>query len=429
MFCQNLKLIFCVAGATLLSSCGGGGGGSSGSSVVTPPPPANRPPAVSSPATLSVSEVTTGDIYTLTASDSDGTIATIALDTSNDANVFSFDSNTGILSLPSRLNFDAPADSGGDNIYDLSFTVTDDDGAATNFDLTITVTQSDLDPAKPPSGNFDLLDWKLDLPINDSGGFTGRSATVSELDLSTGYESEFFYTGADGGIVFVSPPQGATTSAGAQFARTELREMLRRGDTSISTRGSDGQPNLNNWAFSSAPIAAQNKAGGVDGTLRVTIAVNDVTETGSSGQVGRVIIGQIHAKDDEPIRLYYRKLPDNVNGTIYAGHEINGGDDVWYEIIGSRDNDAPNPANGIPLNTQFTYEIIAVGNLLTVNILQNETLLATTDIDMTNSGYDIADDFMYFKAGLYHVNNTADATDTAQVTIYELENTHDGYAF
>ena len=36
-----------------------------------------------------------------------------------------------------------------------------------------------------------------------------------------------------------------------------------------------------------------------------TLAVNHVTTTGEKYQIGRVIIGQIHAKDDEPVRLYY----------------------------------------------------------------------------------------------------------------------------
>jgi len=48
---------------------------------------------------------------------------------------------------------------------------------------------------------------------------------------------------------------------------------------------------------------------------------------------------------------------------------------------------------------------------------------------MTNSGYDVSDDFMYFKAGAYHVNNSGDPEEFAQVTIYELQNGHEGYAF
>ena len=72
----------------------------------------------------------------------------------------------------------------------------------------------------------------------------------------------------------------------------------------------------------------------------------------------------------------------------------------------------------------FTYEIVARGNFLDVTILQGETVIAEQTIDMTDSGYDVTDDFMYFKAGVYHVNDMADPEEFAQITIYELENSH-----
>ena len=48
--------------------------------------------------------------------------------------------------------------------------------------------------------------------------------------------------------------------------------MLRRGNTDFVTKGVGG----NNWVFSSAPVAAQDAAGGVDGELTATLAVNHV---------------------------------------------------------------------------------------------------------------------------------------------------------
>ena len=153
-----------------------------------------------------------------------------------------------------------------------------------------------------------------------------------------------------------------------------------------------------------------------------------MTTTGDAGQVGRVIVGQIHAKDDEPVRLYYRKLPGNKLGSIYLAHEISGADDVWYEMIGSSARSAPNPENGIALGQKFSYEILAEGNDLGVTILdeQGETI-AHVDIDMSKSGYDIANDYMYFKAGVYNQNNTGDPQDYVQATFYELEASHDKY--
>jgi hypothetical protein len=201
--------------------------------------------------------------------------------------------------------------------------------------------------------------------------------------------------------------------------------MLRRGDRSIQTRDADGSPNKNNWVLSSAPERAQRAAGGVDGQLRATLAINRVTETGDRGQVGRVVVGQIHAAVDEPVRLYYRKLPANNRGSIYAAHERSGGDDVYFELIGSRSNDAPDIAEGIALGEKFTYEIEARGNLLQVRLTQDGNVRAEQTIDMTDSGYDVANDYMYFKAGVYNQNDTGEADDFAQATFYELETSHD----
>ena len=202
--------------------------------------------------------------------------------------------------------------------------------------------------------------------------------------------------------------------------------MLRRGDKSISTRISDGPPNKNNWVFSTAPDGAKKQAGGVDGVLEATLAINHVTTTGTASEVGRVIIGQIHAKDDEPIRLYYRKLPGNTHGSIYAAHESkNNPDDIYYELIGTRAQSAENPENGFELNEKFSYKIEAKGDLLHVTISQDEVVLAEATIDMTTSGYNVSNDYMYFKAGVYNQNKTGDPDDYVQATFYRLKVSHD----
>jgi poly(beta-D-mannuronate) lyase len=382
-------------------------------------------------------ENSTSSFYTLSASDSDGdTIATVELLNAADGAFFAIDSQSLQISPSAAFDFETANDSNADNIYNVNIRVTDSRGAATTFSLAVEVEDvSDnfsygLQAGLPPSGNFELIDWKMDLPISDSGALTGDSAKIDEDEMAAGYtNSEYFFTAADGGMVMRAPSRGATTSANTRYTRTELREMLRRGDRSISTRGAGGRPNANNWTFSSAPQSALDDAGGIDGELMVTMAVNEVTTTGENFQIGRVVIGQIHAKDDEPLRLYYRKLPENRRGSIYAAHEINGGDDVYYEIIGSRDNDASNPADGILLGETFTYNVNVVGNSMDVTVTKANGDVFTRNIDMTNSGYDIEDDFMYFKVGVYHLNDTADDGEFAQVTIYELENSHQGYPF
>ena len=287
----------------------------------------------------------------------------------------------------------------------------------------------------PPSENFDLSYWKLTLPADLDGN--GKVDEISDSALQGWSDERFFYTDpVTGGMVFRTVPGGVTTS-GSSYARSELREMMRRGDESISTRNDNGTPTANNWVFSSAPEEAQAMAGGVDGVMRATLAVNQVTRIGEAGRVGRVIIGQIHAKDDEPIRLYYRKLPGNKFGSIYFAHEAVGKDDVYVEMIGDRGNHAENPDDGIALDETFSYEIAVRGEdrdgkihpMLHVSITRDDgSVVEAEPFDMSESGYSVADDFMYFKAGAYSQNNTSDRPDRDfdQVTFFALEVEHDG---
>ena len=286
-----------------------------------------------------------------------------------------------------------------------------------------------LNPNLPPWENFDLTDWALDAPNIDPSD--GLSARTTDEDFGSGSlfpgSEPFFFTGSDGAMVFKSIVGGARTSQNTSFPRSELREMLRAGDTSISTQG----VNANNWALDHQPVNPDIGARG--GRLTATLSIDQVTSTGTSGQVGRVIIGQIHASSDEPLRLYYRKLPNNTKGSIYAAHEIRDGDDINIEIIGSRSNTAPDPIeDGIALGELFSYEINNVGADIEIIIRRGDNdgeIIGELTIDMDTivdggSGYDIIDEWMYFKAGAYTQNNTGWANDFDQVRFYRLENSH-----
>ena len=264
----------------------------------------------------------------------------------------------------------------------------------------------------------------MNTPADEDNSNT--SDRFDERTIAAGFEDDqYFYTAEDGGMVFVCTIDGAKTSINTRYTRTELRQMLRRGDTSIRTRLDNGRPNENNWVFSSAPQSAQNAAGAIDGELRATLAVNRVTTTGTDDEVGSIVIGQIHAKDDEPARLYYRKLPGNEKGSLFFAHESSTtGDDTYYNLLGDLSDDVDSPEDGIALDEVFSYEIIASGNDLHINILQEGVLLASKHVDMSDSGYDVANDYMYFKAGVYNQNQHGDPDDYAQATFYELEVTH-----
>jgi hypothetical protein len=82
---------------------------------------------------------------------------------------------------------------------------------------------------------------------------------------------------------------------------TELREMLRRGDTSISTKVDNGS-NKNNWVFSSAPKKAHNASGGVDGTLTAKLASTTRTIPEILRITSRLLF--IHSKTNTRVMIF-----------------------------------------------------------------------------------------------------------------------------
>ena len=283
----------------------------------------------------------------------------------------------------------------------------DDDGSSSTGQPSV------LDPNVPPGQNFDLQHWKITLP------------DASELDqqaLVDGAESQpdFFTDPKNGGMVFACPNDGNTTSSSTQYARSELREMLREPGEDVSTQGI----NANNWVTSTSSDDARQASGGVDGSLQATLSVDAVSTTHDDGEaymVGRVIVGQIHAPDDEPCKIYYRLLPGHTRGSVYWSYEPENGDDIYYELIGSRDTDAPEPDDGIALGERWSYSIDVVGHDLTVTITREDGRSSAATHTMSG---DYDDAWLYFKAGVYNQNSGGDEGDGVQATFFALEQSH-----
>ena len=404
-----IKPLFILCVCAGLSACGGGG--NTTPSTVTPVTTPNTPVDTTPPVIVIAGDTTTititqGNTFTPpTASATDNVDGTTTV------------SVTGMVGSAVGS-------------YTLTYSARDNAGNTANTDVIVTVVAAPIVVnALPNELGIELDDWYLSIPSDEDGN--GKSDSIKEIELAAGYtHPEYFYTSADGGIVMRSPSRGFKTSTNTNYVRVELREMLRRGNTNI---GSTQGVNANNWVFGHAPTSAQANAGGINGELNVTLAVNQVTTNGENYQIGRVIIGQIHANDDEPIRLYYRKLPNNSKGAIYFAHEPRTGNEVYVEMIGSRDNSTSNPADGIALDEKFSYTINASDALLTVTITREGKDDVVATYDMTGSQYEDPDQYMYFKVGVYHVNNSSDpSSDTgqfAQATFYEIRNSHDGYVF
>lgn len=303
-----------------------------------------------------------------------------------------------------------------------------------------------LNPNADPWDNFDLSQWKIDTPASRSNSESCKTQFVEPQDWQNNFPSEseeYFFTHTDGGMRFVTEIGGATTGGNCNSrTRSELREMLRGSNTNIDTDGKtdDGEDDgdyRNNWALGYQPntsnAANSNQTWGArEGKMRATLRVNEVTTTGKDSSRGRVVIGQIHAKDDEPLRLNYKHRAGFQGGCIYASSEQNGGDDTNFVLAGSNTSCSTDPGNnGLGLGELFSYEIENIDEDIIVTIYRGdfESVIDSVTIDLNeiDGNYDVNDDWMYFKAGAYtqnSLNDDGERGDRDVVTFYRLDVTH-----
>lgn len=135
---RSSALMFGAMALGILSGCGGGGGGGGG-----PPPPQipfNQAPAFTSGTSVAVVENVGGTIYQAAASDAEGNPVTFSIVGGADAARFSITS-AGQLSFAAPPNFDLPADSDANNVYQVELAVSDAQGRSTQT-VSVTVSNS-----------------------------------------------------------------------------------------------------------------------------------------------------------------------------------------------------------------------------------------------------------------------------------------------
>jgi hypothetical protein len=204
--------------------------------------------------------------------------------------------------------------------------------------------------------------------------------------LKTGEAKEYPATShvtpnPDGSVTFLAHVDGAHTS-GSKYPRSELREI--KPDGSLAA-----------WKLSDG------------GTMTATLRI-DAIPTLKDGTPGKAVIGQIHGKNDELIRLYWN------NGVINFHNDISGTDHKEHEFT----------FDGlpvIPLGKEFSY-LIHAGPSLAVHIHLDGKLYIKT-IDPLDPKW--TSDSLYFKAGVYLGENASQgATGFGQVTFTALDYSH-----
>jgi VCBS repeat-containing protein len=201
------------AGAAAAAAAGGSGGESNGGTTVSPPPsppppappppsppppPANQAPVFSSGGTATIGENAGSVAYTAAATDADGNAITYAL-SGPDAAHFGINSSTGAVTFRSPPDFEMPADSGGNNIYDIVVTASDGT-TSTNQPVAITVTNVNDNAPAFVSGSA----------VSVAENSTGVVYTAAATDAD-GEALIYSLSGADAALFNIDAATGAVT--------------------------------------------------------------------------------------------------------------------------------------------------------------------------------------------------------------------------
>ncbi len=105
----------------------------------------NEAPVITSGAAVSVTENQTA-VLTVTSTDVDGGAPAYTISGGADAARFTIDGVTGALTFNAAPNFEAPADAGADNVYDVTVQVADGNGGFDTQAIAVTVTNTNEAP-------------------------------------------------------------------------------------------------------------------------------------------------------------------------------------------------------------------------------------------------------------------------------------------
>ncbi|MEO1016038.1 MAG: cadherin domain-containing protein [Pseudomonadota bacterium] len=197
---------------------------------------------------MTVDENAQSALLTATATDPDGDALTFSI-AGVDAADFAISSTTGVISAAAPLDFEEPADNDGDNVYELTVSVSDG-AASASSDISITV--SDVPGDEPIKISGDFVGGRIGLSMRSAPDYDGDGVadlaigadkaatatsdvvgyvlfsseiaglsgeTFSLADVITGVGVEFFVSSLASNTSFApTEVSAAATSAGDAFA-------------------------------------------------------------------------------------------------------------------------------------------------------------------------------------------------------------------
>ncbi|MDB9454896.1 bluetail domain-containing putative surface protein [Dolichospermum circinale] len=134
----------------------------------------NDAPVITSAATATFAENSTGTVYTVTATDADAnTTLTYSL-SGTDANLF--DINNGVVTFKTAPNFEAPGDSGANNVYDINVIASD---GILNTTKAVAITVTNVNDDVQSSTSYTLNSSEIELTLTGQGNINGTGNSLN----------------------------------------------------------------------------------------------------------------------------------------------------------------------------------------------------------------------------------------------------------
>ncbi|MBU1333192.1 MAG: polysaccharide lyase family 7 protein [Gammaproteobacteria bacterium] len=225
---------------------------------------------------------------------------------------------------------------------------------------------------------IDLATWNLSIPVGIP------AATIDTPLLVNGYQDHYFQS-QDGTIRLWAPVNGSTTPNSA-YPRSEMRETF-----------ADGT--LRNWKY---PSAANH-------TLNASLSIEQVPST------GMIAISQIHTKNSNspPVMLGYQYYAKTGYGDITLAWRAKPTDANSKKVV---------LLKNVKLGQTFAYTI----NLSSSGVLSISTRApsGTQSKWQGTLNKSWASHLLYFKAGVYTLDNNGYETEAGAARFNQLSIAH-----
>src|SRR5581483_1478007 len=185
-----------------------GNGGSDTQAIAVTVTNVNEAPVITSDggaatASLSAAENQTA-VTTVTSTDVDGGAPSYSIVGGADAALFSINASTGVLTFNSAPDFEAPADVGTDNVYDVTVQVADGNGGTDTQAIAVTVTNVNEAPVITSDGGG------ASASVSAAENQTAVT-TVTSTDVDGGAPSYSIVGGADAALFSINSSTGVLT--------------------------------------------------------------------------------------------------------------------------------------------------------------------------------------------------------------------------